>query len=476
MKNNMKNDNYFYVGIDLGTSCSIVSYDDYNSKKTYIYDMTGGYGDASIPMVLQYIQGEDQWLIGRDARNNREQAGTYYIDNLLEIFISQKEIKIEDSVYTPCHLMTIYINKILEGFKLINPLSEIKRLTISVSDDLFFQLEDDLATLTQHLQPVEARAMPSTQGMIEYLAFKQELKEGENILYDYGYRAFRQYCVLKKQEECVVTLDLVDETISGQKVEAVIKNLIQEKYVEEVRKKTLNDEALKDQRLTPQEKAQIDQVFYQYFSRILREYEKKSDVKIYYNFLHPPFYKRLTFNEIHQAMSPFISHFEKKITRNKKGEAILTGNGFKMIWPKRVMTESLFIEGQEAYHLAAKGNCILSATEGLETKKNKVIIETASRESYGVFINQGEELIFDELMAKRDLDHERGVVREYIVEPEGENCYLSLYRRTLKNEFEIEKKILLDLKKSKNQLIRVSLSLKRLEDNSLEAKIHYLPV
>jgi len=61
---------WYILGIDLGTTNSVISYWDNVNKKPEPIDISNGFGKIPLPSVVQYREGEGQegeWVIGEEA-------------------------------------------------------------------------------------------------------------------------------------------------------------------------------------------------------------------------------------------------------------------------------------------------------------------------------------------------------------------------------------------------------------------------
>lgn len=137
-KGNLPED-WYILGIDLGTTNSIVSYwDNINSKPEPI-DISNGFGKIPLPSVVQYREDEDEqegeWVIGEEAYRSMKIYPENTIRSIKRKMGTNETINIAGHEYLPEEISAKILNQLVEHCQNLNPKAEIAGLVVSVPYD-----------------------------------------------------------------------------------------------------------------------------------------------------------------------------------------------------------------------------------------------------------------------------------------------------------------------------------------------------
>ena len=84
----------FILGIDIGTRATKIAIWNVNRKQAELIDMSGGYGNPSIPTVMQYIPENKEWVFGEYALLNKRDFDDITINNIISKLGTKELIEI----------------------------------------------------------------------------------------------------------------------------------------------------------------------------------------------------------------------------------------------------------------------------------------------------------------------------------------------------------------------------------------------
>lgn len=445
----------YYVGIDLGYKSATISYFDIINNEPITYDITGGYGNTNIPVCMQYIYDEDIWITGEDAQLTYGDG--VIVKNLLDkleknyvLYLRDKKIKIEK-------LIEIFIHKLILHFYNLNPNANVVSITVSVPNNIYPFFKEKIK-----LKKYNINIVNSIKSIVEYLNYYNMLKGGNYVLMDYGYDEFRTYLIKQIDCEITVTPYIINKKISGRYIEELIYNELLKTFKNQIN--SLQDSYIDN----------IQQMVDEYIPLIFQKYDLNESVRIYFNFIFPPFRGDISNEVIKDMLNKTENIFHNIINKcinNEKNKFILVGNGFKMNWTqKKFNSKSNTIFGYKD-NIISKGTCLLSAKELTKTGYINIKIQGIADKSYGVMVKTKEGLDFLPIVPiGGKLEGNSKVI---IIRKHEQNPILKIYSKDIYDNIKEEQKVNIDFMED---LSRVEISLKFDNDMNCKVNIKDLPL
>ncbi len=348
----------FIIGIDMGNSTSSLSYFDVSRQEPELIDISGGYGKASVPTVIQYIEETKEWVFGEYAIMNKGFAGDMTFDKLVHNLGKMMYYEVSGKAVNLSYILSLYIKELVSNIKNLNPNSEIIGIVVAVPSYMSEEAKSEmlLAFKLAELDKKIIDFVTDRHCIFSHYFYKEPVKNEKVLLLDFGGRGIRGGIYKITDEEAQVTVNsvssLFDETIGTEIVESEVNRLFKEYYIE----KTNN------QMITPPIKSQIESFAYQHKDFLFqKQYEKA--MKLYFNFAYPPFQKSVGKEEIETLILPFrkkmerflINIFSKTSSPNEKilpsdiNTIICTGGGFEMLWVRTLVQNAFPLSKIKVY-------------------------------------------------------------------------------------------------------------------------------
>lgn len=121
------------IGYDLGNSYSQISYYYSSSDEPQTVSLITGTEQYNIPTVLSKRQGVGQWFYGKEAIKNAE-TDSILVDNLLDKAMRGEEVMVEDSLYDPVALLTLFVKRSLSLLNMHIATKDIKAFMFTVDE------------------------------------------------------------------------------------------------------------------------------------------------------------------------------------------------------------------------------------------------------------------------------------------------------------------------------------------------------
>lgn len=128
------NTNKIIVGYDLGDENSQISYCCEKEEEPRTLSVVTGEEIYNIPTVLCKRKNVNQWYFGKEAIAYASEEGVELIDQLVTKAIVGEDIEIENEVFSPIALLTLYIKRSLSFFAMEIGTEKIGALMITCRD------------------------------------------------------------------------------------------------------------------------------------------------------------------------------------------------------------------------------------------------------------------------------------------------------------------------------------------------------
>lgn len=406
-------EDYYILGIDLGTTNSIISYWDDSAKKPEAINISNGFGKIPLPSVVQYRKDNTdnsfEWVVGEEAYRSMKIYPETTIRSIKRKMGTNETINIDGKDYLPEDISAIILKELVSHCNSLNPKAEIIGLVVSVPYDFddaakkatmraceIAGLSDKLICL---IEEPKAAALAYN--------FRHELSQNEKILvFDFGGGTLdiTLFHVSEKDDKHI-KLQVISE--GGEAYHG--GDNIDEVIVEECYKYILNK--------TKQDKEDIaleNQV--ELLVKARETKERLSGVKNYripFTFCIPPFVEQLTREQFEVLISNFINKTRKLVLKALRetytgslspdsiDRVLLEGGSAQMPWVKDMLSSiftsehkiytserpALDISLGATYYAAMKMG--LLQTADMESEKLSVEFEVTVAHDIGIEVTNG---------------------------------------------------------------------------------------
>lgn len=344
-------ENCYILGIDLGTTNSVISFFDSSSKKPEVIDLSNGFGKAPMPSVVQFRKddytGESEWVIGEEAYRSMKIYPHTTVRSIKRQMGTSEKVMLGKTSYKPEEISAKILSELVKSCYNLNPKAEIAGVVVSVPYDF-----DDAAKKATVRACELAGLSDSLICLIEEpkaaaLAynFRHDLNKSEKIMvFDFGGGTLdiTVFHVVDKDDACI-KLQVISEggeaSHGGDNIDEIILNecyrIIEQK--------------------TGQSKESID--IENQVDLIMKARESKerlSGVKSFripFTFCIPPFVEQITRERLNEMISDFIEK-TKNLVINTLNDAyagavlpseidrvLLEGGSSQMPWVRDMLVE-----------------------------------------------------------------------------------------------------------------------------------------
>lgn len=365
----------FILGIDIGTRATKIALWNVNRNQPELIDMSGGYGNPSIPTIMQYIPENREWVYGEYALLNKGDFDDITISNIISKLGTKELIDISGKPMNIPSLLSRYIKEIIEMCKNLNPNGEVVGVVAAIPDYFSEEAKEEFkrAFAMAGLDKVLITLMSFRECILRYLYFDNLLTNKEKVLFmDYGGEQIRGGLLEVNPEDKVnVNTEslsfLFDSSLGGKKLDKLLKELFITFYCDEtgLLRTQLNEDNIH----------QIEVFAYQSKGLLFQNYYKRKPTKLYFNFAYPAFQKILSVEQMDKLIEPFAENIKAFILNLlnktiygvvKKQEiqkVIAVGGGFEMNWMKKLL-ENEFPDITIEYPKESEGTVAIGACIG----------------------------------------------------------------------------------------------------------------
>jgi len=131
-------EDWYILGIDLGTTNSVISYWDNHNRRPEAIDVSNGFGKIPLPSVVQFRQEEgepDEWVVGEEAYRSMKIYPETTIRSIKRKMGTNETVNLGGRGYLPEEIAAKILTDIVSHAESINPKAEIAGLVVSVPYD-----------------------------------------------------------------------------------------------------------------------------------------------------------------------------------------------------------------------------------------------------------------------------------------------------------------------------------------------------
>jgi len=306
-------EDWYILGIDLGTTNSVISYWDSQNSRPEPIDISNGFGKIPLPSVVQYRPDDDhdEWVIGDEAYRSMKIYPTTTVRSIKRKMGTNETTRLGNKDYLPEEISAKILQELVAHAQSLNPKAEIAGLVVSVPYDF-----DDAA------QKATVRAC-EIAGLGDKLIclikepnaaalaynFRQQLQQDERIMvFDFGGGTLDITLFhVTERDENRIKLQVISQGgeahHGGDDIDDVLieysKGLIEAKTA-----KPASDIAIEGH--------------VELIGRAREAKERLSGVqrfRIPFTFVVPPFVEQITREEFHNLINPFIDKTRKLVLK-----------------------------------------------------------------------------------------------------------------------------------------------------------------
>jgi len=128
-------EDWYILGIDLGTTNSIVSYWNDAAKKPEPIDISNGFGKIPLPSVVQYREESGEWIIGEEAYRSFKIYPESTIRSIKRKMGTNETVRLGGKDHLPEEIAAKLLAELVTHCGSLNPKAEIAGIVVSVPYD-----------------------------------------------------------------------------------------------------------------------------------------------------------------------------------------------------------------------------------------------------------------------------------------------------------------------------------------------------
>jgi len=407
-------EDWYIIGIDLGTTNSVISYWDNANSRPEPIDISNGFGKIPLPSVVQYREADSdeshpEWVIGEEAYRSMKIYPETTVRSVKRLMGTQETFHLGGISYFPEDISAKILQELVLHVQHLNPKAEIAGLVVSVPYDFDDAAKKatmracELAGLSDQLicliEEPKAAALAYN--------FRRQLNLDEKIMvFDFGGGTLDITIFhITERDENKIKLQVISEGGEAFHGGDNIDDALLAQCYTHVQEKTGQ---------LPSDMAIENQVELAMRSREAKE--RLSGVKSFripFTFCVPPFVEQMTREQFQELIRPFIDKTRKLVQRALRetytgalaaddiDRVLLEGGSSQMPWVKEMLLD-IFNDENKIYtserpatdialgatYYAAMKMGLLSQPD-MESEKLTVEFEVTVPHDIGLEINTG---------------------------------------------------------------------------------------
>ncbi|MDR2650365.1 MAG: DUF5716 family protein [Clostridiales bacterium] len=347
-------ESYYILGLDLGNDSSSLAFYNMARGVPELLDISGGYGHASMPTVLQHIPESREWIFGEYAILNND-GHENSAGSMIEQLGVNAYLDIYDRPIAVSNLLGLFIKELIGNVRNINPKAEIAGIVAAVSTYNAPEAGDEIKRAFNAAgYDKELINLVSDRECVFTRYLSGDNPDAKNaVLLDYGSRELRAgvYSIKRAGDRFDINTEnyMFSSELGARNIDRDLINLFLE-YL--------------PPRISKQEKSQLTGFLYQHKDLLLQKNNWSKPVKLYFNFTYPPAQATVTEKRVNELMFPYKERFtaflNNLLVRGNIAKArdidsvICVGGGFEMQWVKDSVL-SVFGENSVHFYKNPKG-------------------------------------------------------------------------------------------------------------------------
>jgi len=308
-------EDWYILGIDLGTTNSVISYWDNSNSRPEPIDISNGFGKIPLPSVVQFRSDDshDEWVIGEEAYRSMKIYPETTIRSIKRLMGTDKVSRLGKTDYLPEEISAKILEELVSFAQNLNPKAEIAGLVVSVPYDF-----DDAAQKAT-LRACEIAGLsdkliclikePNAAALNYNFSPHSQLTQGENVMvFDFGGGTLDITIFhVAARDESKIKLQVIgqggDAEHGGDDVDDMLietcRNFIQNKTGQPAASLAIENQV-------------------ELIARAREAKERLTGLtrfRIPFTFCIPPFVEQITRDEFQQIIKPFIDKTRKLILK-----------------------------------------------------------------------------------------------------------------------------------------------------------------
>lgn len=350
-------EDWYILGIDLGTTNSVISYWDNNNRRPEPIDISNGFGKIPLPSVVQYRKDEDgaEWVVGEEAYRSMKIYPETTVRSIKRKMGTAERIDLGDAKYLPEEIAAKILSELVNHAQSLNPKAEIAGLVVSVPYDFDDAAKKatmracELAGLSDKLicliEEPKAAALAYN--------FRHQLNKGEKIMvFDFGGGTLdiTLFHVIER-DDARIKLQVISEGGEAYHGGDNVDDALLEQCYAYIKAKVPGD-APEGESGPLANIALENQVELSLRAREAKE--RLSGVKSFripFTFCIPPFVEQVTRDQFHALIKPFIDKTRKLVLKALRetytggllahdiDRVLLEGGSAQMPWVKEMLLD-----------------------------------------------------------------------------------------------------------------------------------------
>lgn len=343
-------EDWYILGIDLGTTNSVLSYWDNNNRRPEAIDVSNGFGKVPLPSVVQFREDDgsgEEWVIGEEAYRSMKIYPETTVRSIKRQMGTNQTVRLGGKDYLPEEISAKILAELVSHAQNLNPKAEIAGLVVSVPYD--FDDAAQKATMRAcEIASIEDKLIclvkEPNAAALSY-NFRHQLNKGEKIMvFDFGGGTFDITIFhITERDDSRVKLQVISQGgeafHGGDDVDAFLIEACGN-FVKAKTGQAASELAIENQ--------------VELIARAREAKERLSGVqrfRISFTFCIPPFVEQITREEVHLLIKPFIDKTRKlvlkalretytcSLTPNDIDRILLEGGSSQMPWVREMLLD-----------------------------------------------------------------------------------------------------------------------------------------
>lgn len=128
-------EDYYILGIDLGTTNSVISYWNSQAHRPEPIDISGGFGKIPLPSTVQFRPDSNEWIVGEEAYRSMKIYPETTVRSVKRKMGTDEKINIDSKNHRPEDISAKILEELISHVYDLNPKAEIVALVVSVPYD-----------------------------------------------------------------------------------------------------------------------------------------------------------------------------------------------------------------------------------------------------------------------------------------------------------------------------------------------------
>ncbi len=298
--------NIIKLSIDIGKYSTKASY-LINDNIAFV-DFSGGYGEKSILSHIFYSFETDEYIFGEYAKSEMEYSKGLFFDDIISLVEENKNHTLNKNKVSGVEIFSKYIENILEFMTGINPNIEGFEI-IFVNQYNNKNFKENVQKIGRFIKNINKIVV--LDNISTLMSDEKFLEEGDYLLVDIGHSSLKFYDLQKENEKVYVTNYIENKDFGLFSFES---------YIYYMFTKALSDKLIEESQSIENYNSNIEQLVLENKAKIIDMYKTKKDVKIYFDFITPPFAHTVNNSDVVKDITTVSKNIKKFLEENLQND------------------------------------------------------------------------------------------------------------------------------------------------------------